>query len=202
MVRQNSRMQHIRISEHHMPALPNRPPRIPRRIPIVSKHPKRFRKPRTQIMQLRKLVLRQRLGRKNIKRPSIRILKNRIQNRQVVTNSLPGSGRRNHHNVLPTPHRLSSRSLMRIKPRNPLRPVRRQKLRPHPSRHINKRSLPGREVLNSRKHLPSKVAFSEYFNRLAHSLKRSSPPHSQSLSHKSLQPDERPSPKESSLFVR
>src|SRR5271157_238424 len=69
-----------------------------------------------QIIEFRKLVLRQRLGREQVKRPRVAISQNRIQDRQVVAQRLPRSRGRNNHHILSRTNRFRRRGLMRVKP--------------------------------------------------------------------------------------
>ena len=50
-------------------------------------------------MQLGELILRERLGRKQIQRARRRVAQDRAQHRRVVAERLPRRGRRRHHDV-------------------------------------------------------------------------------------------------------
>ena len=100
VVRQNPRVQHVRVRQHHVPALANRFPRVRRRVAIVCKHSEAIIQPRGQIVEFGKLVLRQRLGREEVKCSRVGRLQHRIQHRQVVAERLARGSRGHDHKIL------------------------------------------------------------------------------------------------------
>src|SRR6185503_16332110 len=94
MVRKNPRMQHVRIAEHHIGAGADRAAGVLGRIAVVGEDSNLLARSRrdglAKRLQLGELILRQRLGRKEIQRAARRILKNGMQNRRVVAQRLSG----------------------------------------------------------------------------------------------------------------
>ncbi len=78
VVRQDSRVQHVRIRHDHMPALANGLARVARRVAIVRKDAKAIVQSGSQIVQLGQLILRQRLGGEKIQRARVWIFQHRV----------------------------------------------------------------------------------------------------------------------------
>ncbi len=66
MMRQNARMQHIRIGDHNMPLPADRLPRIVGCVTVVGKSFDVGAQLRDQAVRLVHLILRQRFGRENV----------------------------------------------------------------------------------------------------------------------------------------
>ena len=111
MVRQDARMHHVRIAQNQMRARANRPPGVLRRVAIVgedanlrtSPAPAETR-PRVRdgfghCVQFGELILRERLGWKQIQGAARGILQDRIQHGRVVAERLARRRRRDHHHV-------------------------------------------------------------------------------------------------------
>ena len=103
MVRQDARVHHVGIAQHEVRARADRAPRILRRVAVVGEDADLLaRLPGdrlAQALQLGELILRQRLGRKEIQRAARRILQDRVQDRRVVAERLARRGRRDDHDV-------------------------------------------------------------------------------------------------------
>src|SRR4029450_4953982 len=121
MVRQDPRVQHVRIAEHKVRARPNRSACILRRVAVVGEHSdlvavdgKHF----TNRMQLGKLSVGERLGWKQIQRAARWILEHRIEYRSVVAKRLPGRRWCDDDDIAPS-QRMSDRfGLVRVELRD------------------------------------------------------------------------------------
>ena len=103
MVRQDPRVQHVGIAEHDVRLAANRAPRIRRRVAVVGEDADlRVAVVRHQLgerVQLGELILRQRLGRKQVQRARRRVLQDRVEDRPVVAERLARRGRRDRDDV-------------------------------------------------------------------------------------------------------
>ena len=103
MVRQDSRVQHVGIAQHHVGAGPDSAARVLRRVPVVGVDPDfsaaSLGDLAGQLVQLRHLVLRQRLGWEQVKRARGRVLQDRVEDRQVVAERLARGRRRGDDDV-------------------------------------------------------------------------------------------------------
>ena len=82
----------------------DRPPRVLRRVAVVGEHADlRHRElpvdGLAHRLQLGELILRERLGRKQIQRAARRVLQDRVQDRRVVAERLARRRRRDHDDV-------------------------------------------------------------------------------------------------------
>ena len=119
MVRQDARVHHVGIAEHEVGARPDRAAGVLRRIAVVGEDADLARRCLTldrlaQRLQLGELILRQRLGRKQIQRAARRILKNRVQDRRVVTERLARGRRRDDDDVAAGERVVDRLGLMRV----------------------------------------------------------------------------------------
>ena len=103
MMRQDPRVQHVGIAEHDVRLAADRAPRVRRRVAVVGEDADLelavARDELRQRVQLRELILRQRLGRKEIQRARRRILQDRVQHRRVVAERLARRRRRNRDDI-------------------------------------------------------------------------------------------------------
>ncbi len=103
MVRQDPRVHHVGIAEHEVGARSDRAPRILRRVAVVGEHADllagRGVDRLAHRLQLRELILRQRLGRKQVERAARRILEDRVEHRRVVAERLARRRRRDDDRV-------------------------------------------------------------------------------------------------------
>ena len=93
MVRQDARMHHVWIAEHQMGSGSDAAPRILRSIAVVGEDADLFaalgRQRFTEALELGQLILRKRLGRKEIQCAARMILEHRLQDGRVVAERLP-----------------------------------------------------------------------------------------------------------------
>ena len=103
VVRKDARMQHVGIAEHDMRASTNRAPRVLRGIAVVGEDADvltaRRRQRVRQLVQFRQLILRQRLGWKQVQRARRRVAKNRTEHWRVVAECLARGCRRGHDDM-------------------------------------------------------------------------------------------------------
>ena len=119
MVRQDARVHHVGIAEHEVRARADRPPRVLRRIAVVGEHadPRRRRSVAMRLahrLQLGELILRERLGRKQIQRAARRVLQDRVEHRRVVAERLARRGRRDDDDVAAGQRVLDRFGLVRV----------------------------------------------------------------------------------------
>ncbi len=126
MVRQDSRVQHVRIAEDKVSAAANGAPRVLRRVAIVGEHANLLarivlsragwtaRERLAHGLQLGELILRERLGRKQVEGPARRILQDRVQHRHVVAERLARRGRCDDHDVAARERVLDGLGLVRV----------------------------------------------------------------------------------------
>ena len=92
MVRQDAGVHHVGIAEHQMRAGANRATSVLRRVAVVGEHADLLARGRVQRLahrlQLRELILRERLGRKQHSARLAWILQDRMQDRRVVAERL------------------------------------------------------------------------------------------------------------------
>ena len=105
MVREDARVHHVGIAEDDVRARANGAARILRRVAVVGVHADRFAADVAdrlrELVQLRHLILRERLGRKQIQRARRRLLQDAIENRQVVAERLARCRRRGDDDLPP-----------------------------------------------------------------------------------------------------
>jgi len=120
VMRQDPRVQHVRVGQHEVGPRPHRAPRVLRGVAVVGEHPHVGQRLR-QLGQLGELILSQRLGGKEIEHARLRLLHQGLQHRQVVAEGLAGRGRGHHHQVLALGHRLEGLGLVRVELLDPAR---------------------------------------------------------------------------------
>jgi hypothetical protein len=111
-VRQDAGVEHVGIAEHEVRACPDRPAGILRRIAVIREHANpiaRLGLPRglsrvrgerlADRLQLSELILRERLGWKQIQRAARRILQDVVKDGRVVAERLARCRRRDDHDV-------------------------------------------------------------------------------------------------------
>ena len=148
VVRQDSGVQHVRVGQHDVAALANRLARVCRSIAVVGEDAEAIVETRGQIVQLGELVLRERFGGEEVQRARVQIFKNRVQDRQVVAQRLPGRRRRNHHNVAPLPDSFRGHGLVAIQLRDAFFRIGVRQLGAHPFRHGRKPRIPRRNMVH------------------------------------------------------
>ena len=118
VVREDARVQHVGVAQHQMRARPNRPPGVLRRVTVVGEDAdllsSSLRQGLAQALKLRELILRERLGRKQIERTAGGILQDGVQHRRVVAERLARRRRRDHDDVAAGQRVLDRFGLMRV----------------------------------------------------------------------------------------
>ena len=84
VVRQDRRVEHVRVGDHDLPGRPDRRPDRRRRVAVIGRRRDRQPGRRRQLAELGDLVLAERLGREEQQRPRRRIVGDRLQDRQGV----------------------------------------------------------------------------------------------------------------------
>ena len=96
----------------------NRPARVLRRVAVVREHADvglgRLVHVADELVQLGELVLRERLGRKQIQGAARRVRQDRVERGRVVTQRLARRGRRRHDEVAAGERELEGRGLVRV----------------------------------------------------------------------------------------
>ena len=103
MVREDARVQHVGIAQHHVRTRANRPPRVLRRVAVIGEHADRVGAltghQGRHLVQLRKLILRQGLRRKQIQAARGRIFQDAVEHGGVVAERFARGGGRDDHDV-------------------------------------------------------------------------------------------------------
>ena len=199
VVRQNPRVQHVRIGQDDVALLADGFARVARRVPVISEHAEPVLQPLVEVVQLRQLILRQRFSWKKVEGARIRIGQNGIQNGQVVAQGFAAGCRRHDDDVFPGMHRFGRRGLVGIQLPNPLGFVRSPQILVNPSRKFRPLSLPRGIVAHRRQDLALRVAAGEIVENLRDTRQRSgsarrfegrhsSQTHGQGIRHKGVSP--------------
>src|SRR5580700_11071128 len=80
VLRQDTRVQHVRVGEHYVALFADSPAGVGGRVTVVSKNAEAVIQSLVEAVKFRELILGKSFGRKQIQSASVRILKNRIQN--------------------------------------------------------------------------------------------------------------------------
>ena len=119
VVRKDRRVEHVRVGDDHLPGRPHDAADVRRRIAVVGVRLQADVGRARQRAQLHELVRRQRLGGEEVERPGRVVLRDRVEDRQVVAERLARCGRRDDHDVLALRHRLVRRRLVRVERLDP-----------------------------------------------------------------------------------
>ena len=120
MVREDPGVQHVGIAEDDLSLAADGAARILRRVAVVGVHAdlmlfaSNFADGADQFVQLRHLILRQRLGREQIQRARCRVLQDAIENWQVVAERLARRGRCGDHHLLALGNEIEGLGLVRV----------------------------------------------------------------------------------------
>ncbi len=121
VVRQDRRIQHVRVADDDLPGLAHRRPNGGGRVAVVrgrgDRHVRRAGQPR----EFRDLVLPECLRREQEERPRGRIVGDRLQHRDGVAERLPGRGRRDDDDVVSGVDGLDGVGLVGVEPVDPAR---------------------------------------------------------------------------------
>ena len=131
VVREDGRMQHVRVREHDMPGRANRPPRVRRCVAIVSKRTYVRASFRNQAVQLVELVLGERLGWEQVERPRRAVLEDCANHRDVVAECLATRCRGHDDCVLARERTFDGLRLVCVRPLNAALSERFDELRVH-----------------------------------------------------------------------
>ena len=112
-------MKHVRICEHDVGALADRPPRILRRVAIVSKRAQIRAHLFDEAVQLVELILGERFGGEEVHRARPRFGGQAIQHGQVVAKRFPACSRRDDDRIGARGDVLVRFRLMGVQPFNP-----------------------------------------------------------------------------------
>ena len=113
VVRQDARVQHVGVGQHEVGASAHRAPRVLRRVAVVREHP-HVGQGLGELVQLRELVLGERLGRKQVEDARLGLLDQGLQDGQVVAERLARGRRRHDDDVFPLGHDLDRARLVRV----------------------------------------------------------------------------------------
>ena len=119
MVRQNPRVQHVRVGEDDVGRLPNLPPMMRGRVAVVGGRVNAVGERRVRLGQLGdgpQLILREGFGGKQVEGLRLGIIEKRFRDRQVVAERLSARGRRDYHHVAPGADVLDGLDLVRVEP--------------------------------------------------------------------------------------
>ena len=111
-------VQHVGVGERDVGAGADRLARVGRRVAVVGVHADRLATgladERRQLVQLGHLILRQRLGRKEVQRARRAVLQDRVEDRQVVAERLARGRRSGDDDVLAGDDALIGLGLVRV----------------------------------------------------------------------------------------
>ena len=113
VVGQDPGMEHVRVRQDEVRAGADGATRVLRRIAVVGEHPE-LRQLLGELLELGELVLRERLRGKQIQNASVRLVQQRLQDRQVVAERLAGRGRCHDDNVVALLDERPRARLMRV----------------------------------------------------------------------------------------
>src|SRR5689334_14195020 len=116
VVREDARMQHVRIGQYHMAFFADGLARVSGRISIVGEYTKAMIEPLIQVIEFGELVLCKRLCGKKVERARVGVFQNRVQHGKVVAECFSGSCGRDNHGILSGMRYLRRRGLVRVEP--------------------------------------------------------------------------------------
>ena len=186
VVRQDPRMQHVRIREYDVAPLADGFARVRGRIAVVGKHAEAIVEPRGEIVQFGELILRERLGGEEIQRARVRIFQHGVQHRQVVAQRFSGSGRRDDDDVAPLMHGFGRRGLMAVQFGDALLRICAGKFRADPLGHGREFGVARRDVVHGSKNFSAVVALGQLLDDFTDTRKGEGifgTPHRERLSH-------------------
>jgi hypothetical protein len=117
VMRQDPRVQHVRVGEDEIRARPHRPPCVLRGVAVVGEHPEIGQGLR-QLGELGELILRERLGGIEVEDAALGLLHQALQHGQVEAERLAGGGGRDGDEMLALGHDLEGLGLMRVELRD------------------------------------------------------------------------------------
>ena len=149
VMRQDPRVEHVGIREDEVRAGADGPPRVLGRVAVIGEHPHLRQLPR-ELFELGQLVLGERLRGKQIEHARVRLVHERLERRQVVTECLAGGGGRDDHQVMALLDQLPRPCLVRVELGDPPRAQRFADPRVERGRKRHQDGRTGREVTGRR----------------------------------------------------
>ena len=119
VVRQDRRVEHVRVGHHHLAGRPDGRPDRGRRVAVVRRRRDRQAGGRRELAELGHLVLSERLGREQEQGPRRRIVGDGLQDRQRVAQGFARRGRGDDDHVLAAMGDLDRRRLVGVRPGDP-----------------------------------------------------------------------------------
>ncbi len=119
VVRQDAAVEHVGVGHHQMAARADGFARVLRCVSVVGERPDVGADVGNQRVQLRELILGQRLGREEIERAGLGLPQHPIEHWQVVAEGLSRGGRSDHDRVFPLANRFEGLALMGVQPLDP-----------------------------------------------------------------------------------
>ena len=161
VVRQDPRVQHVGVGQDHLRPRADGSPRVLRRVAVVSEdaevEARRFVEHLRQAIELGQLVLRERLGRKQVESPRRRLVQDRVEDGDVVAERLARRGRRGHHDAL-TRHRVGDGGgLVRVQLGDAAAREGLDQARVHAGRHRRQPRVGGRHAADGRDDLVRRI---------------------------------------------
>ncbi len=114
VVREDRRVEHVRVGDHDLAGRPDRRADRGGRVPVVGRGGDREAGGSRQGAERGDLVLTQGLCRKEPERPGGRVLRERLEDRQLVAQALPGRGGRHDADVASGANRLQRHGLVGV----------------------------------------------------------------------------------------
>ncbi len=161
VVRQDSCVQHVWVGQDDVALLADGFARVARRVAVIRENAKAIREPLVQIMKLRELILRQRLGGEEIQRAAVRAFQNRVQDGQVVAKRFSGGRRGDDHHVPAGSNCFHSGSLVAIELANAFAEISRPQIAVRPGREVRPLRLARWIVANSGEDFAMNIASGE-----------------------------------------
>jgi hypothetical protein len=116
VVGQDPLVQHVRVGDHHVRPRPDRLARVLRSVAVVGERADLGPHGLDHSIELGQLVLGEGLGREEVEGPSVGILQDPVEDRQVVAEGLARRRRRHDHDVAARLDLLVSLPLVRVEP--------------------------------------------------------------------------------------
>ncbi len=146
VVGQDPLVQHVGVRHHDVGPGPDRLPRVLRGVPVVGERPDVGPDRLDHPVELRELVLGQRLRREEVEGPRVRVLEDAVEDGQVVAERLARGGRGDDHDVPARPDVLVRLALVGVEARVPAPPERLPQRRVQVLREVHDLGRLGREV--------------------------------------------------------
>ena len=113
-MREDARVQHVRVRDHDVPGGADRAPRVVGGIAVVGRRPEVDAERLDEAVKLVHLIARQRLGREQVQRAGVPALEDGVDDREVVAEGLARGGGRDDDDVGPARDLAVRHRLVRI----------------------------------------------------------------------------------------